>query len=126
EARGGPSGSRAEPIAHLSDEGLRRNYLNKVPFNREIIAAWLADAAKHRFPRQRLLAPLAVESNVREPFQRLADTGLRLNALHTVEEIQAFIVEEATELSGADRVVLVNGPRRGLSEEDVLLPVACD
>src|SRR5215472_8232051 len=96
-----------ERIVNLRDEGLRRNYLNKVPVNREIIAAWLAYGAKGKMPRKRLLAHLTIESNVREPFQRLADTGLRLNALHTAEEIKAFIVEEATELSGGERVLLV-------------------
>src|SRR5262249_28365227 len=94
-------------IAHVRDEGLRRNCLNKIPFNREILAAWLADGANPKPSRQRPLAHLAVESNVREPFQRLADTGLRLNALHTAEEIEQFIVEEATELSGGERVLLV-------------------
>ncbi|HZI83545.1 MAG TPA: GAF domain-containing protein, partial [Casimicrobiaceae bacterium] len=101
-----------ERIAKLRDVGLRRSYLNKRPVNREIIAAWLADGVKHKTPRKRLLAHLAIESNVREPFQRLADTGLRLNALHTAEEIREFIVEEATELCGGERVLLaleVNG-----------------
>ena len=81
-------GFLVDRIAHLRDEGLRRNYLNKVPVNREIIAAWLADGAKRKLPKQRLFAHLAVESDVREPFQRLADTGLRLNALHTAAAIQ--------------------------------------
>jgi tetratricopeptide (TPR) repeat protein len=85
-------GFLVDRIAHLRDEGLRRNYLNKIPVNREIIAAWLADGAKRKLPKQRLFAHLAVESDVREPFQRLADTGLRLNALHTAAAIQTFLV----------------------------------
>ncbi|HUH94736.1 MAG TPA: GAF domain-containing protein [Casimicrobiaceae bacterium] len=100
-------GFLVDRIAHLRDEGLRRNYLNKVPFNREIIADWLAGGAKHDVPKQRLLEHLAVEADVREPFQRLADTGLRLNALRSAAEIQAFLVDEATELSGAERVLLL-------------------
>ena len=100
-------GFLVDRIAHLRDEGLRRNYLNKVPFNRAIIAAWLAAATKRKLPKQRLLAHLAVESDVREPFQRLADTGLRLNAQRTAEALHAFVVEETTELSGAERVLLV-------------------
>jgi len=95
-----------ERIAKLRDVGLRRNYLNKRPVNREIIAAWLADGVKQKMPRKRLLAHLVIESNIREPFQRLADTGLRLNALHTAAEIREFIVEEATELCGGERVLL--------------------
>ncbi len=34
------------PIAGLSDEGLRRNYLNKIDTHREIVAAWLQAAGK--------------------------------------------------------------------------------
>ena len=33
-----------EGIASLSDEGLRRNYLNKVEINREIITEWTQQA----------------------------------------------------------------------------------
>src|SRR5207248_9940489 len=88
-------GFLVDRIAHLRDEGLRRNYLNKVPFNREIIAAWLAHGAEQKLPKQRLLAHVAVESDVREPFQRLADTGLRLNAQRTAEGLHAFVGEEA-------------------------------
>src|ERR1700674_639640 len=58
-------GFLVDRIAHLRDEGLRRNYLNKVPVNREIIAAWLADGAKRKLTKQRLFAHLAVESDVR-------------------------------------------------------------
>jgi GAF domain-containing protein len=96
-----------ERVANLRDEGLRRNYLNKVEVNREIIAAWLEHGTKRKLPKKRAFAHLAIESNVREPFQRLADTGLRLNALHTGPAIQSFLVEEATELSGGERVLLV-------------------
>ncbi|MGI9024887.1 MAG: hypothetical protein ACR2GP_04805 [Burkholderiaceae bacterium] len=89
-----------EGIANLHDEGLRRNYLNKVEVNRDIIAAWLNEGARRKLTQEERLPHLAIESNVREPFKRLADTGLRLNALHTVADIPAFLVEEATELSG--------------------------
>ncbi len=115
-----------QSMANLRDEGLRRNYLNKVGVNREIVAAWLADGARRRLPRERLLAHLAIESNVREPFQRLADTGLRLNALHTVAEIQTFLVEEATELCGGERVLLIldNEGKREVAES--IVPVGED
>ncbi len=96
-----------ERIATLRDEGLRRNYLNKVAVNREILAAWLDDSARRKLSKDKALAHLAIESNVREPFQRLADTGLRLNALHTAREIEVFVVEEATELTGGERVLLL-------------------
>ena len=35
------------------------------------------------------------------------DTGVRLNQLHSAEALHEFLVEEATELSGAERVLLV-------------------
>ncbi len=94
-------------MTNLRDEGLRRNYLNKVKVNREIIAAWVEDGLKRNLPEERLFEHLAIQTNAREPFKRLVDTGLRLNTLHTVAEIQTFLVEEATELSGGERVLLI-------------------
>ncbi|HEY7945636.1 MAG TPA: GAF domain-containing protein, partial [Casimicrobiaceae bacterium] len=119
-------GLMIERIGNLRDEGLRRNYLNKIQVNREIIAAWLADGAKRKLSRKRLLAHLEIDSDVREPFRRLVDTGLRLNALHAAAQIQAFVVEEATELSGAERVLLVleRDDRQELAQS--LLPAAED
>lgn len=97
-----------EGIAHLTDEGLRRNYLNKYAYNREIIAAYLKQNARRaRSKTAPALPHLAIESNVREPFRRLTETGLRLNTLRAVAEIQTFLVEEATELSGGERVLLI-------------------
>jgi GAF domain-containing protein/CheY-like chemotaxis protein len=96
-----------ESIGNIRDEGLRRNALNKVPENRELITYWVSDGIKRKLPKERLFAHLNIESNLREPFQRLADTGLRLNALKTVEAIQTFLVEEATELIGGERVMLI-------------------
>jgi tetratricopeptide (TPR) repeat protein len=98
-------------IQNIRDMGLRRNALNKVPENRELLNYWSKDWLKRngkgasRFAA--VMPHLAIESNVREPFKRLADTGLRLNVLKTVNEIQAFLVEEATELSGGERVMLI-------------------
>jgi signal transduction histidine kinase/DNA-binding response OmpR family regulator len=94
-------------IRSLRDEGLRRNYLNKVDANRQILAAWVADATKRKIPKGERLPHLAVHANPREPFQRLVDTGLRMNALRTVDEIRDFVVEEATELCGGERVLLI-------------------
>ncbi len=49
-------------IAGLSDEGLRRNYLNKSETHREIVAAWLKDARKRRLSPERRAAHLARRS----------------------------------------------------------------
>ena len=94
-------------IASLSDEGLRRNYLNKVTVHREIIAAWLKDGRKRKLAPEKLYAHLAGQANLREPFQRLVDSGLRLNELRTAAELYEFLIEQATELSGAERVLLI-------------------
>ena len=94
-------------IASLSDEGLRRNYLNKKTVNREIIAAWLDQGQSRQLSADQLYAHLAGDTDWGEPFQRLVDTGLRLNELRTTAELQDFLIEEATELSGAERVLLV-------------------
>jgi GAF domain-containing protein/tetratricopeptide (TPR) repeat protein len=96
-----------ESITNIRDAGLRRNALNKVEDNRKLLQFWVKDGAQRKLPKERLFAHLNIESNLREPFQRLADTGLRLNALKTVGEIQTFLVEEATELSGGERVMLI-------------------
>jgi signal transduction histidine kinase/CheY-like chemotaxis protein/tetratricopeptide (TPR) repeat protein len=94
-------------MANIRDEGLRRNYFNKVAVNREILAAWLSAGTRRRLPKERLLAHLAIESNLREPFQRLADTGIRLNTLRVATEIETFLVDEALELCGGERVLLI-------------------
>ena len=94
-------------IASLQDAGLRRNYLNKVAINREIVQAWVKENARRKLPKEQLFAHVAAESNLREPFQRLAEISLELNQLKTVGEIQTFIVEEATELSGGERVMVI-------------------
>ncbi|HET8707741.1 MAG TPA: GAF domain-containing protein, partial [Pseudomonadales bacterium] len=94
-------------IKNLRDIGLRRNYLNKTPVNRELIPFWVKFGLEHGMPEDEIFSYLNIESNIREPFKRLAATSLRLNALHTVSEIQAFIVEEATELNGGERVMLI-------------------
>ena len=42
-----------------------------------------------------------------ESFKRLVDTGMRLNELRGAEELQQFLIDQVTELSGARRVLLV-------------------
>ena len=109
-------------IAGLSDEGLRRNYLNKIEAHREIVHAWLKDARKRRLSLERRAAHLAGEANLREPFERLVDTGLRLNELRSATELHEFLIDEATELSGAERVLLVLETPDGLQLAGSLVP----
>jgi len=91
----------------LSDEGLRRNALNKHEAHRQVVRSWLREARAQGLPAAEREAHLAGAANLREPFQRLVDTGLRLNELRSAEELAEFLVDEVTELSGAQRVLLV-------------------
>lgn len=96
-----------EGIVDTRDVGLRRNYFNKIALNREIIQAWDEYAARKKLPKARRYAHLEIESKAREPFARLAEVGLELNAMCSVDEIETFLVEEATEIIGGERVLLI-------------------
>ena len=96
-----------EAVRNVRDEGLRRSYLNKLEVNREIVTAWLREAPKHALPEAQRLAHLAIESKLVEPFKRLVDTGMRLNALRSSAELHDFLIDEIIELGGAERVLLV-------------------
>ncbi len=102
-------------IQGLSDEGLRRNFLNKKHEHRQIVLAWLHATRDAKRPRamsnKERPAHLAGEANLREPFERLVESGVRLNELRRAEDIHEFLIEEAIELTGADRVMIVlEGP----------------
>jgi GAF domain-containing protein/tetratricopeptide (TPR) repeat protein len=92
-----------EPIVKLTDEGLRRNYLNKPrgASQRRAHGARRAGGDAGQAPPH-----LALTSSLQEPFERLVDTGLRMNELRAPDELMEFLIEEATELSGAQRVLL--------------------
>ncbi len=94
-------------IANLSDEGLRRNFLNKGATRRAILAAWIGHVRKRRRGTAPRIPHLAGKSSLREPFERLADTGLRLNELRSADDLNEFLIDEATEISGGERVLLV-------------------
>jgi len=109
-------------IAGLSDEGLRRNFLNKIATHREIVRAWLKDSRKRRLSHDRQAAHLVGEASLREPFERLVDTGLRLNELRSAPELHEFLIDEATELCGAERVLLVLESADGLQLAGSVMP----
>jgi GAF domain-containing protein/CheY-like chemotaxis protein len=96
-----------DAVRNLHDEGLRRSYLNKVEVNRNIVLEWLRESARRKLPDAQRLAHLAFASNLGEPFKRLVDTGMRLNELRSTAELHDFLIDEVTELSGAERVLLV-------------------
>ena len=103
-------------MASLGDEGLRRNYLNKRAENREIVLAWLAHARERKLPKRQREAHLAGKVSLRESFERLVDTGLRLNEIKSEAALAEFLVDEITELTGAERVLLVIESKDGSDE----------
>jgi tetratricopeptide (TPR) repeat protein len=94
-------------MTSLGDEGMRRNYLNKRLDNREIVHAWLEHARERKLPPRQREAHLTGKVNFGESVQRLVDTGVRLNETKSAAELSDFLVDEVTELSGAERVLLV-------------------
>ncbi|MBN8511244.1 MAG: GAF domain-containing protein, partial [Burkholderiales bacterium] len=101
-------------VRHLHDAGLRRNYLGQVPAVRAIVREWQRESARRGLPRAQRVAHLAIRSRLAEPFRRLVDTGRRLNELRDQSALHDFLLDELTELSGAERVLLVDdgdGPR---------------
>ncbi len=94
-------------VASLSDEGLRRSWFGKVPAHRQLIQAWMAEGRARCLPPSRWQAHLSARTQLREPFERLVETGVRMNLLHRSEALQQFLVDEALELCGAERLLLV-------------------
>jgi GAF domain-containing protein len=96
-----------ERIATLSDEGLRRNFLNKVPVNRAITLDW----ARQAFRRGLSLAPLVERetgaSNLQEQLKRLVSTGVDLTAQRDLAGLPSYLLDEFVELCGAERAILV-------------------
>ncbi|HET7527713.1 MAG TPA: GAF domain-containing protein, partial [Burkholderiaceae bacterium] len=87
----------------------------KVASNRDIVRAWLHEARARGLSDARRLAHLTIASDPGEPFKRLIDTGTRLNELRSDAALYEFLIDEVTELSGAERVLLVlerEGERR--------------
>jgi len=112
--------SMIHEVEALGDEGLRRSWFNKAGGHRELITHWVAGARAQRLPPERYRTHLDLPSHEHAPFERLAEAGLRLNELHDANGVLDFLIEEATELSGADRVLIVldapDGPRIGRSQ----------
>ncbi len=111
-----------DAVRHVHDEGLRRSCLNKPQVNRDIVRAWLSEGARRKLPAAQRLAHLNLESRLAEPFRRLVDTGMRLNELHGAAQLHEFLIDEVTELSGAQRVLLVLQDGEALQVAGSLLP----
>ncbi len=101
-------------IATLSDNGLRRNYLNKVKFNREILFEWALFSVKRLemgdFPKpleelgpepETEFSTESVHTHVR--LKRLLDISLQMNATLNPDTLLDFVIDNVIELSGAER-----------------------
>jgi PAS domain S-box-containing protein len=93
-----------EGIATLSDEGLRRNYLNKVINNREIISEWVYQAILRE---QDIGLGDTPPGNVQAQLQRQLAIGTRMNERREIQALTDFIMDVLIELSGAERALLV-------------------
>ncbi|NBD35089.1 MAG: GAF domain-containing protein, partial [Chloroflexi bacterium] len=100
-------------IAGLSDEGLRRNYLNKIEINQNIVTEWTRQLAK-RHEGQVLdealtaLTPASeTASRLQDRLKRILDIGVRMNETHDAESLLNFVMEQVIELSGAEQGFLV-------------------
>ena len=113
-------------VRNVPDEGLRRSYLNKLQVNRQLVPTWLAEAARRGLPDAQRLEHLRLPSSLADPFKRLVDSGLRLNQLRSEAALHDFLVDEVTELSGAERVLLVLQDAAGRHIGGALLPAGED
>ncbi len=119
-------GMLLDAVRNVHDEGLRRSYLNKVQTNRAIVSAWLLESGKRDLPDAQRLAYLAISSNLGEPFKRLVDTGTRMNELRGAQQLHEFLIDEITELTGAERVMLLLEDDGTVSVGGSLLPAGED
>mgnify|MGYP000107445693 CR=1 FL=1 len=105
-------------IATLSDEGLRRNYLNRVEVNRNIITEWARQSASRRAAGHdsspeiltvaEAPAPLALElERVEDRLKRVLAISVRMNETREVDQLLEYVMDQVIELSGAERGFLV-------------------
>lgn len=93
-------------LGNISDEGLRRNYLNKVPINREITLEWTRQAAARGQSPAPFTGRETKSTSFEEQFQRLVEVGNRMTAERDRQTLPETIRNEFVELSGAERAVV--------------------
>jgi len=93
--------------ASLGDEGLRRSWLHAPRGHAELLAAWLAAARRARRPEAARPPHLGGSGAGTEALARLADVGLRMNAVRREADLHEFLIEEIAELIGARRVIVL-------------------
>ncbi len=93
-----------DTIARVSDEGLRRNFLNKIAVNREIITEWTRQAKLRKY---QLESEEPRPGNAQQQLKRLLAIGVRMNEHRDPETLLEFIMDQLIELSGAGRAAMV-------------------
>ncbi len=91
-------------VANISDEGLRRNHLNKVEINRDIMLEWARVSRTHKLL---LELPETHVGSLSEQLRRVTEIGVQLNEHHNEDELLKLILDEIVELSGAERAILL-------------------
>jgi signal transduction histidine kinase/tetratricopeptide (TPR) repeat protein/ActR/RegA family two-component response regulator len=105
-------------IATLSDQGLRRNYLNKVAVNRDIVLEWRRESIRRRATADadRLLMPPGGFSSVQDQLKRMLEIIARMNERRDALALLDFVIDEFVELSGAERAILMLQEQRNAEE----------
>jgi GAF domain-containing protein/CheY-like chemotaxis protein len=95
-----------ETIATLSDDGLRRNYLNKPPINKAILLEWVRQSISRGWVLEELQSG---EQSLlgQDSFKRMLDLSVRMNENRNPDDLLDFILDEVVELCGAERAVLL-------------------
>ena len=99
-------------LGNIGDEGLRRNYLNKVLINRDITLEWTKKAAARGDSLEPFTKRETKSTSFEEQFQRLVEIGNRLTVQRDPKTLPETIRNEFVELSGAERAIVA------LSAED--------
>ena len=96
-------------VSPLSDEGLRRSYLQQAfGEHAKLLRAWLNEARTAGLPRERFTTHLRGATRLQEAVQRLVDTGLRLN-----EQTTSAALHSGAGNVGLDRAVQRRPTGRG-------------
>ncbi len=102
-------------IATLSDEALRRSYLNKVQINRAILLEWTRQMARRTGTQHADLVEApeaesrgAIEpAHIQEKLRRVLNISVQMNETHDAESLLHYVMDQVIELSGAERGFLV-------------------
>ncbi len=121
-------------VASLSDEALRRSYLGRVVINRDILSEWMRwAAARNVLPLDSVVMPelrptsAADIASPKSQLQRVLEVSLQMNEMRDTTALLDHIIDQAAELSGAERcfLLLADGHgqldlavARGISEGD--------